>query len=445
MASLPPMQESLQPLEFDTPILEAKIAVLPPKREWRVKVPGEAKLTVKILYGIAEVFGTELTNDVEYTFQSANIAIYSVEHVKIEWKCAEALEPTISSETSMPYIYYLHFALEKMRLSSFDGPRMLIVGESSSGKTTLAKTLSAYALKGKPYTPLYINLNPQEGIFAPPSCITATPISYLLEVESTMWGQSMTTGATALHSKQPMVKSFGLEQIAENRELYLEAMNQLSKAVEGRLRNDPLVRRSGIIVDTPPLSHLDDSYTELKAAISKFNIDIMVVCCPDDSLAIKLGEVFQSLVRIIIRIPTSPGVVKIDDVARRSFQRSQIREYFYGNKNTVLSPYTIGVDLMDVVVWKPKSTLELGDAGAKTSMTELERVEVNASNLQHAIVSITYAPRKSTPEEVLKSGVLGIALVTEVNETKRKMRILLPVPGRLPDKAMILTAYRYLE
>ncbi|AET38115.1 cleavage polyadenylation factor subunit CLP1 Ecym_2382 [Eremothecium cymbalariae DBVPG len=445
MTAMSNIQESLQPIDFDSPVVAAKSVLIPPGKEWRVKVPAESKLTVKILYGIAELFGTELTNDIEYTFKCANIAILAIDHVKFEWKSSDPLEPSLSSDTSMPYIYNMHFALEKMRISSFDGPRILIVGKSSSGKTTLAKTLCAYALKSKAYTPMYVNLNPQEGVFSPPGCLTATPISDILEVESTTWGQSMTSGATRLHNKQPMVKNFGLEVIAENRELYIEIMDQLARSVDGRLKNDPHVRRSGVIVDTPPISHLDESFVELEAAIKNFNIGTLVVCASDDSLAIQLNQKFQTQVRSIVRIPTSPGTVEIDEVARRAFQRSQVSEYFYGNLVTVLSPYTIGVDLMDVVIWKPKSKLTTPGISKTTNMIELDRVEVTASNLQHALVAITYAPRKSTPQEVLKSDILGLALITEVNDSKRKMRILLPVPGRLPDKAMILTAYRYLE
>lgn len=444
MSILPGLQESSNVVDYEGSIGKINEVKLLQGTEWRARVSNDAKLVLKILHGIAELFGTELANNVEYTFQSARIGIYAVEQVEFEWKCSEILDYSISSDTSMRYIYNLHFALEKMRLSSFNGPRIAIVGESCSGKTTLAKTICSYAIKNKLYQPLYVNMNPQEGIFTPPGCLSATPISSILDVESASWGQSMTSGATKFYNKQPIVKNFGLENISENRELYLEIMNQLSNVVSERLKNDSVIRRSGIVIDMPPMSDLDSDYNELTSTINRFQVNALVVCAEDDSLAIKLSEKYQKEIRSIVRIPTNPGVVKIDDITRRTIQKNQIREYFYGNINTILSPYTIGVDASDITVWKPKSRLNIQNFNI-TSFTELESVVVNGENLQNALVAITNANRGSFSDIILKSSILGYAFITEVNDLKKKLRILLPVPGRLPNKAMILTSYRYLE
>lgn len=421
--------------------------VLQKGQEWTVQVPSGATLTLTVKYGIVEILGTELATDIPYKFQGTIVSIFSVERSKLEWKCPEDLEPQLSTDIQYhTYVYNLHFALERLRLSSFNGPRVLILGESSTGKSSLAHILCSYALKSKQYQPLLVNLNPQAGLFSVPSSITATPISDLLDVESSLWGQSITTGATKLHNKQPLVKNFGLENIRDNRPLYLETVSQLAVGVQHRLKNDPIVRRSGVIIDTPMLSHLDsESWLELNHIMNEFDVNAIVVCAVNDDLAITLSEVFRSKAVSIVRIPPPSSILKVDDVTRRSIQRLQIREYFYGNSQTILSPYTIGAGYEDLSVLKPKNLSELGDNTENINMLALDPVEVTSSNLQHAIVAITNVSKKSSLDTISKSSIVGYALITEMNDSKRKLRILLPLPSRMPDRAMILTEYRYLE
>ena len=218
------------------------------------------------------------------------------------------------------------------------------------------------------------------------------------------------------------------------------------QGVQHRLKNDPIVRRSGVIIDTPMLSHLDsESWLELNHIMNEFDVNAIVVCAVNDDLAITLSEVFRSKAVSIVRIPPPSSILKVDDVTRRSIQRLQIREYFYGNSQTILSPYTIGAGYEDLSVLKPKNLSELGDNTENINMLALDPVEVTSSNLQHAIVAITNVSKKSSLDTISKSSIVGYALITEMNDSKRKLRILLPLPSRMPDRAMILTEYRYLE
>lgn len=418
--------------------------------EWKVERPSEARLTIRIKSGIAEIFGTELANDIEYEFRNFNFSVLAVEDVSLEWKCPEMSSQNLRvvSNTTSKFVYNLHFALEKMRCSSFEGPRVIVIGSEGSGKTALCRTLCSYAIKFKPFQPMFINLNPQEGIFSPPGCLTAVPISDILDVQCSTWGQSMTSGATPLHSKQPFVKSFGLERMSDNRTLFTKMINELALVVSDRLANDVLVRRSGCIIDTPPLSHLDDDGQELENMVKQFKANAVIAIGDDaDEIFERYSAKFMPYVGAnFIRIPKLSGSIPTDDVYKRSLQRSSIREYFYGTYKVVLSPYAIGADISDINVWKPKNIMELPEFEINnTTETEMLSVEVTASNLQHALVAITYADRKAPPVDVEHAPILGFALITEVNERRNKLRILLPVPGRLPNKAILLTSYRYLE
>ncbi|CCE62776.1 hypothetical protein TPHA_0D01350 [Tetrapisispora phaffii CBS 4417] len=417
--------------------------------EWKIGVSSDNKLIVKIIHGIAEIFGTELANNKDYVFQNFKFSIFAVEDVELQWRCMELVGTNLSVQENITakYIYNLHFALEKLRAASFDGPKIMIVGNSNTGKTSLTRTLCSYAIKYKTYQPLFVNLNPAEGIFTVPGAISATPVSDILDPQSSRWGQSMTSGATELHSKQPLVKNFGLEYIRENRELYKVVISQLAEVAMNRMQNDALVHRSGCIINTPPLEDLDDDLSELLVSFNQFKVNYIIYLGEEtDENFSKIKKMFpESFLANILRIPKLSGIIPTDDIYKRSLQRSSIREYFYGTYNSVLSPYTIGVDFDDLTVWKPKNMIEDQENMEQSSPSKYTSVEINASNLQHSLVSLTYADRKENESAVQKAAILGYGLVTEVNEKRHKLRILLPVPGALPNKAMVLTSYRYLE
>ncbi|CCD24925.1 cleavage polyadenylation factor subunit CLP1 NDAI_0E01090 [Naumovozyma dairenensis CBS 421] len=461
MSILPGLTELTPELYLD--VNKTHQLTLKESTEWKIDIPTSSKLTIKIRSGIAEIFGTELANDIEYVFTNWKISLLAVEDVILEWKCPDISGNKaliIQQNTTSKFVYNLHFALDKLRTASFNGPRIMIVGDTNSGKTALCRTLCSYAIKNMPYQPLFINLNPNEGIFTPPGCLSATPISDLLEVQAQTWGQSMTSGATVLHNKQPIVKNFGLEEVTKNKPLYLNCIDQLAKDVNERLQNDVIVQRSGCIINTPPLSQFYDnatnqydSYDGLLKIIQCLNIGIVVILTNDtdeEQEKEKINKLFDKLKSIIdqnsiIRFPKLSGRFQdADDTYKRSLQRAAIREYFYGTPRTVLSPYAAGADFDEIVIWKSME-LNVNMQQDMINPFQLESVPIEANVLQHALVAITYADRKASSEEVSKAPILGFGLITEVNEKRRKIWVLLPVPGRVPNKAIILTSYRYLE
>ena len=87
----------------------------------------------------------------------------------------------VSDETPMNAYANVHLALEKMRvraLSTHRGsplpsgpeqdvdpepPRVLVLGPENSGKTTVCKILTNYAVRaGQGWSPMYVNTNPSE-------------------------------------------------------------------------------------------------------------------------------------------------------------------------------------------------------------------------------------------------------------------------------------------
>ena len=142
----------------------------------------------------------------------------------------------------------VHFALEKLRDESSDGPRVLVVGPSDSGKTSLVKLLTAYAMRmGR--QPLVVNTDPQEGMLSIPGALTATGFGTIIDVEQG-WGSSPTSASTPVPVKLPLCYYYGLGGPEDDAKTWKGVVSRLALAVRGRLQDDREVRKAGIIVDT---------------------------------------------------------------------------------------------------------------------------------------------------------------------------------------------------
>lgn len=57
--------------------------------------------------------------------------------------------------------------------------------------------------------------------------------------------------------------------------------------------------------------------------------------------------------------------------------------------------------------------------------------------MQNAILTIVNAHPEDTQENIRDASVMGFMYVVDVDEKKRKLKVLAPVGGRLPNKAII--------
>ena len=128
------------------------------------------------------------------------------------------------------------------------GPRVLLVGPDNAGKTSLAKILTSYAVKmGR--QPVVVNLDPRQGVLAPPGSLTAAAFSTILDVEEG-WGNSPMSGPSSVPVKMPLVYWLGVGSPEEGVKIFKPQVTRMALAVTGRLEEDPEVKSSGIIVDT---------------------------------------------------------------------------------------------------------------------------------------------------------------------------------------------------
>ena len=167
-----------------------------------------------------------------------------------------------------------HFALEKLRADAArdgrEGPRVLVVGPSNAGKTSIVKLLTGYAIRmGR--QPMVINTDSREGLLSIPGSLTATPFASIIDVEQG-WGSSPTSGPGPVPVKLPLCYYYGLPSPEDNTKLYKPVLTRLALAATSRLADDPAVRETGMIIDTPGIiSQGKGGYDLISHIVSEFS------------------------------------------------------------------------------------------------------------------------------------------------------------------------------
>ncbi|KAJ5713397.1 uncharacterized protein N7483_010578 [Penicillium malachiteum] len=391
---------SLPGLELTQAAEDRPHAVAPPSQialnpgaEWRFEVEFGHTIKVKLLNGTAELFGTELAESQTYTFSGSKGAIYTWHGCELEVSAGESVTTTTvdgstsaaghgaggcqseytSTDTPMMEYANMHFALESIREESQgsgkDGPRVLLLGPSNAGKTSLAKILTSYATKlgGQP---LVVNLDPTEGMLSVPSTLTATTFRTMLDVENG-WGSSPLSGPSPVPVKLPLVYSYPLPSpLDAEGSVYRPIVSRLALQVTERMAKDEEVQKTGIIVDTPGVlgSGNPGSLELINHIVTEFAITNIVVLGserlyhdmvkqydnkPSSSAA---AVAFDERVSVV-KLSKSGGCVDRDAAFLKKTRESQIRSYFFGNSALsttsaiTLSPSTVQLDFASLTVY----------------------------------------------------------------------------------------------
>lgn len=152
----------------------------------------------------------------------------------------------------------------------------------------------------------------------------------------------------------------------------------------------------------------------------------------------------------VVKLDRSGGCVDRDDAFRQQSRQSQIKNYFFGDSKTTLSPHTQQVDFAQLAIFRrvrPSSDDESssflpGDFEASDNPTSVfEQIASPTLQLQNAILAIVHADLSDPHEEIRDSSVKGFVYVVEVDELKKKVKVLAPLSGRLLDKPLIWSQY----
>ncbi|MCJ1477644.1 Cleavage polyadenylation factor subunit clp1 [Lambiella insularis] len=464
--SLPGLQLNSIPVEEKT----STVHEISSGTEWRFEVAFGEDVEVKLLSGTAEIFGTELALNQTYVFNGRKAAVFSWHGCRLEvtGKCHVDY---IAEETPMTTYINTHFALENLRSTAVEenslGPRVLVVGAENAGKTTLVKLLSAYASRSE-RQPVVVNLDPKEGLLSIPGTLSTIVLDSVVDVEQG-WGSSPMNGPSPVPVKLPLVYYYGMEDPEAQGAFYKPIVTRLALSVMSRLEEDQEAKPSGCIIDTSGSISLGKAgYDIIRHIVAEFSGELFCNLSTVSTLRL-LTEVVNVLIVLgserlyndmskrfakqsssahesvsVIKLDKSGGCVDRDSEYMDQLRQAQIREYFFGDARTPLSPHTQQIDFSELAVYRfaepsagvMSSFLPGGEVEDVPKDVVFDRVQPSAE-MQSRVLAVVQAEPNESPEGVRDASVVGFIYVAEVDEKKRKVRILAPMGGRVPRKAMV--------
>ncbi|KAJ8120412.1 hypothetical protein ONZ43_g2872 [Nemania bipapillata] len=413
---------------------------LEPYWEYRFDVPHGSTLAIKLVSGTAEKDGTELAPNTPYAFTATKSKINTWHGCTLEITApssgtydAYTSEPT-ADETPLVSYLNLHFKLESLRAAAQrgarTGPRVLVVGPPNAGKSSLTRTLASWATRmGR--QPLVVNTDSREGMLTLPGTLSAAVFATLIDV-TTDWGSLPSSGASAIPSD-------------DNPKLFKRLLSRLAVAATSRLAEDVDVRSAGMLIDTGgvPTGARGPAYYDFVAHIvSEFSVNIIVVL-GSERVGSEMQKRFAGQTTsvgelvTVVGLEKSGGVVERDEAFMQSIRESAIREYFFGNTRMTLSPFTQQVDFASISVWRINEDGGgiLYDEG-DTHTDLLEKAEPSMM-IQNCVLAVACASVNDSPDTILDANIMGFVYVADVDEKRRRLRILAPVSARLGDRPLL--------
>jgi polyribonucleotide 5'-hydroxyl-kinase len=441
------------------------------------------------LTGTAELFGTELVVGNTYTFSATKAAIYTWNGCSFEVTGDSMQSEYTAEETPLTEYLNLHFALEDLRdqakATGRQGPRVLILGPENAGKTSLAKTLTAYAIRSG-RSPVVLNLDVKEGLMSIPGTLSATVFKSLIDIEEG-WGTAPMSGPNgAIPVKLPLVYFYGSSQIEDkDGKIYKAQVNRLALATSGRIAQDADAREGGLIIDTPgSLTNIkagtNSGYDIVQDVVSEFAVSA-IVCLGSERLYSDMVKKFDgqptsgrsslqsaSETISVIKLAKSGGCVDRDQAFMTAFRAAQIRTYFYGNprlsNGVALQPRHQQVDFSTLTVYRrlgttPESSTmtaaddedsflpggadDTDDAAPSTSKVPLptsqifERMTAPVPAMRSSVLAIMNCDAEAEQEVIRDSSLMGFLYVTDTDEVRGRISLLSPVAGRVPARAIV--------
>ncbi|KAI8924444.1 Pre-mRNA cleavage complex II protein Clp1-domain-containing protein [Entophlyctis helioformis] len=420
------------------------------------------RAVVQLKSGRAEIFGSELAPGVDYAFSGRKLAVFTWHGCILETSGKFAVE-YIGYETPMHSYLNVHLALEQMReaashIPEADGPRVLVLGPADSGKTALSKILVNYAAKLS-RRPIFVDLDTQQGCVSLPGAVGAMTVARPLDCEEEFSASATLMGTT------PIAYYYGHSTPLEKPKLYDAIIKKLASVV-GKKAEDNEQRVSGFIADAPSQFAESSGFEMLTHAIEYLRVNVILII-GHERLYSDLKRRFGDHSGIsVLKLNKSGGAVARDKDVRRKLQIQRVKEYFYGCSKTELVPFNQTVPFSDVAVRRvgegtlaPSSALPIG---MERKQQETRFLKVEAGDiLLHSVLAVSHTllpgaidahgvPTKIYTQDeeaqaLLESSIAGFVYIAEVNDTKRKMTVLSPNPGRLPKTFLLMGTLKWMD
>jgi polyribonucleotide 5'-hydroxyl-kinase len=476
----------------DLPPPQGERHVLAPEEELRLEVPFAVRgstSTVQLLLqqGSCELQGCELVSGKPVIISDdggLKIALFTWHGCVLDVQ-TENVPVTISytsdETTSNVAAVNTHAQLEALRdeaaAAKTQGPRVLIVGPAESGKSSLCKVLTAYAVKlGR--TPVVLDLDPADSAVSVAGTLAAVPITSREAVTA----QSYATAGLPAGTASPLVMWHG--SLTLQPDLFREQVTALGNKVNARLQADEWARSSGMIVNTNGWIQ-DEGYQIILHAVQALGITVVLVVGHDRLYSMMKKDAGTAVK--VIKVPRSGGVVSRDANYLRACRSRSLKRYFYGdmldaapqasasscgggnnsNNNKAaaepgtakrvpqLTPSLLQLPFKELTIYKfssislSASLLPVAAAQA-TEHVQFAPVEIT-DKLQHAVLAVCHPDAVAAYEQsgraadLYCSGVAGFLTVERVLMDTEMVHLLSPCAGSLPSNTLIVGDITWME
>ncbi|KAJ3692009.1 hypothetical protein LUZ60_012359 [Juncus effusus] len=424
------------------PVQPARQFKLARESELRVEVGPDAPLRARLLTGTAEIFGTEMPPENWLPVPPrSKIAIFTWHGATIELEGFSEAE-YVADETPMVSYVNVHAILDGRRAraknsqdgdsDASQGPRVMVVGPTDSGKSSLSRMLLSWAAK-RGWKPTFVDLDIGQGSITLPGAVSATPVEMPVDV------------VEGIPLEMPLVFYYGHTTPTANGELYKVLMKELAQTLEKQFNGNIESRAAGMVINT--MGWVEGfGYELLLNAIDTFKANVILVL-GQEKLYSMLKDVLKTKPNVdVVKLHKSGGVVQRNTKLRQKSRSVKIREYFYGISND-LSPHSTILNFTDISIFRvgggpqaPRSALPIG---AEPTADPVRVVPVNVSqDLLHLVLGVSYAKE---PDQIISSNVAGFVYITDIDMQRRKITFLAPCPGELPGKILLVGSLTWLE
>ncbi|AAZ11928.1 pre-mRNA cleavage complex II Clp1-like,conserved, putative [Trypanosoma brucei gambiense DAL972] len=254
------------------------------------------------------------------------------------------------------------------------GPRVLVVGDVNTGKSSLCRSLANMAVASQVHGVALVDVDVgQQGITCPGSVATAFVDNYLPIDEG-------------FNTVMPLTAFFGDKTVnASTRGRYLDLCASLARGIISFSLATPKFAAGGVIVNT--MGWVTDMGLDLLfQLLSVFSITHVVVCGSGNKLTETLRNAVIDEKIIFLKYPKQTGVFKRKGNVRDSWRAEQIVSYFQGTKRTPLLSYRAVCYVKDVhfihalklepLSWKDVEPLSLAAVSWTDSLEAVNDINV---------------------------------------------------------------------